>query len=195
MLKGSGLLRAYPRLNARTRRATGAESIQVLQPTPTILRLLWRSAGVLCIAFGGIIVGVLIVLHVAVLEVATDVLTPYGVIYPGLALTDLDSSDCSAYTISLYTHEEQCELRLLYPDGDHLCNVTLAIHDSRIGKVRFQCSDLYVGDLVRQWGRPDEITRSVGGYLLRWSQKGMVAQARGSQWFNYQLPVETVLLT
>jgi hypothetical protein len=97
--------------------------------------------------------------------------------------------------MSIYTHQNECDLHIPYPNGDSPCEVTVSFHNSRIGEIDYQCNSLYVGNLVDQWGRPDEIRPAPGGYLLRWYDEGIVAQARGSQWFNYRLPVELLIHT
>ena len=193
MLKGSGLTRAYPRLNARTRQAEATESIQNLHTTQPIFRPLWKIASILCLSFGAVIAVLLFGLNLALPENTDDVFAPYQTVYPGLALADLGSQDCVLYIVSPYTHEEECDLRLSQSDDGPFRKVAITIHDGHVGEIRFQCSDLYVGNIVDRWGRPDEITRLPRGYMLRWSQKGVTAIARGSQWFNYQLPVETVI--
>ena len=188
MLKGSGLIRAYPRLNARVRQTKS-------QPVQTIFHVLWSSAGSLCLLFMGLIIAVLFVVHIAAPEVTADAFTPYQMVYPGLVLSDLGSSACSVHTISQYTHEEECDLRLIQPGADTFRKVTITLYSGQIRRITFLCSDILVGDLVQRWGRPDAIIPTLKGYMLRWSKKGITAGAPARQWFNYQLPVETVILT
>lgn len=193
MFKGSGTIRVYPRFNARKRRAQSTESTPVLPPSNVVPRLLWKSTVVLCIGLAGVIGVLMLVLHLAVPATRANAFTPYLNIYPGLLLATLDSAACSEYSASPYTHEQECKLRLLQPNRDGLCEVIVTIYTGQVGKIRYQCDGLYVGDLVGQWGRPDEITPVTGGYILRWSAKGIIATARGSHWFHYQLPVEGIL--
>ena len=188
MLKGSGLIRAYPRLNARIRRVRS-------QTAPTIFHVLRGNAGMLCLVFSGMIITTLVALHMTFPKAGADAFTPYQGVYPGLVLANVDQATCVSHTVSQYTHEEECEMRVLQAGADTFRKVTITLHSGQIRRITFLCSDILVGDLVQRWGRPDEIIPTLKGYMLRWSKKGITAGAPARRWFNYQLSVETVVLT
>jgi hypothetical protein len=139
-------------------------------------------------------------LLIALTRIGTTVANPggyisaiaaYQSIQPSIPYSALKPHTCGPHYASPMTYEQQCDVTLV---SDAFRKVTLTIEAGKLKKVTLLSQHAKVGDLVQVWGRPDSIIQEHGIFTMRW-EGGILATAAGRSWFNYLLPVKTVVLS
>jgi hypothetical protein len=123
-----------------------------------------------------------------------DPFAPYETILPGQLVAQSDYP-CDPPTTDLYLQSVHCEI---HPDSSHVVSVSSDIFNGRFVQTWFRGHDLYVGDVVRRWGRPDVIIAKDDQYFyMRWNNRGLtgIIEPVGSFGrFHYMLPVERFIV-
>ncbi len=119
-----------------------------------------------------------------------DPLALYAALTPGQPVAVLKQYPCNYPYIDEYDGAIYCQIK---PDGGPIRLISITTRDGRIFTVSFMGDGLRVGDLVQQWGRPDEVSKGKASFRAKWHQ-GIVATGRSDFWFNYQTVVRYVAL-
>jgi len=123
-----------------------------------------------------------------------DPFAPYEAVMPG-QLVALSDYPCDPPTTDLYLQSVRCEI---HPDSSHVVSVSSDIFNGRFVQTWFSGHDLYIGDVVRHWGRPDVIIAKDDQYFyMRWNNRGLtgIIEPVGSFGrFHYRLPVERFIV-
>lgn len=86
----------------------------------------------------------------------------------------------------------------LYPVRGMFASISAYAYDDRFVKTSLRVvGDLYVGNLVLRWGRPDVILKDSDAFYVRWSEPGLYAliYPRGTgMHFHYWLPIASLTI-
>jgi hypothetical protein len=118
-----------------------------------------------------------------------DPFAPYEAIMPGQLVAPGDYA-CDPPASDLSNQSVRCELRA---DSSHFGSVSATILGRRFIQISFRGHDLYIGDVVSRWGRPDMISRTDQYFYVLWNNRGLMGiidPVGPIGRFRYRLPVE-----
>ena len=94
----------------------------------------------------------------------SDPFTPYEAMMPEQLVTT-QGQLCEPQIVPGYVDTISCEVD---PIDGHFNLVIANISNGRFVHIAFSANNLYIGDIVRRWGRPDKVVKDYLHYYLLW---------------------------
>jgi hypothetical protein len=123
-------------------------------------------------------------------QTTAEAATFYEALRPGNSGTALNDFTCDSGYVFADADRSLCYYNIRPGQGQILL-VTITVRGDSILRQRLIVRGIQVGDLARQWGRPDRIERRGHSYHLYWVN-GLYAIARSYSWFTYRAEVDTI---
>lgn len=133
-------------------------------------------------------VGVLIWLQLVYPGEYADPFAPYEAMMPGQVITP-EAAPCIYRIEYRMTPMTICRLQ---PSDGVFASVIAIIRGNRVNATYFIANKLYLGDIVRQWGKPDSIGKLGPNLIVSWDNQalsGTIRPAMKIERFNFMLPV------
>jgi hypothetical protein len=125
-----------------------------------------------------------------------DPFAPYEGMMPGQWMGTPGDLPCDFQLIPGSVEVTDCET---HRSNGPFVSVTSSVFGGRVVRTWFRANNLYIGDIVQHWGRPDVVVRyNDRSFYVLWGSQGLmgiIAPVGAIGSFNYMLPVENFTIS